>query len=381
MAAGDIIQVKDTFEFDTTHCTFPHACHISGNVYAIVYNHLDVTNHGIIKTIEIVNGMITEPPIDTYDFIADSCYHPRIYHIYDTTYCVVFKNAGADAELRTFTIADNGQITEPEIDTGVFSTTANYPSLQHVFGDVYVILYGHGGGLAYAFTWTISGLGALGAADIANNTVVAADLTVSNMISVAHGIYAFSHSTGAGALGHVQTFSVSNDGLTITAIDTLQIDAVALNWSKIFHIHGNVYAVAYSQGVTSGKIVTFTITGAGAIGAAEIDHYVFEAVGFQNLSVALVTSTVYSIAFQGPDGDGWLKTVEIAIDGQITEPFIDDFEFETDEAIDPCLLRTDDGYYAIAYTGPDTDGFLKTLEIAGDVPASGHTELVMGIGP
>ena len=78
---------------------------------------------------------------------------------------------------------------------------------------------------------------------------------------------------------------------------------------------------------------------------------------------------MYAIAYAGNGDDGFLKTVTIATDGQITDPLIDTLEFDTSKGKTPNIIPIS-GVYAIAYAGDGDDGFLKTIEIttSGQIP-------------
>ena len=76
-----------------------------------------------------------------------------------------------------------------------------------------------------------------------------------------------------------------------------------------------------------------------------------------------VSGNVYAIAYLGDGSDGFLKTVTIANDGQITDMVKDTLEFDDLEGRRPNIIHVSGDVYAIAYWGFDFDGFLKTVEI------------------
>src|SRR4030042_2059194 len=59
-----------------------------------------------------------------------------------------------------------------------------------------------------------------------------------------------------------------------------------------------------------------------------------------------------------------LTAVEIATNGQITNSVIDTLEFDTADGYAPAIIPVSGNVYAIAYRGTSADGFLKTVEIA-----------------
>jgi len=58
--------------------------------------------------------------------------------------------------------------------------------------------------------------------------------------------------------------------------------------------------------------------------------------------------------------------VEITADGLITDTVIDTLELENLKGKEPSIVPTSGDIYAIAYAGDGDDGFLKTVEIAAD---------------
>ena len=77
-----------------------------------------------------------------------------------------------------------------------------------------------------------------------------------------------------------------------------------------------------------------------------------------------VSGDVYAIVYRGPGNDGFVKTVEIATNGQITDTVIGTLEFDATEAREPNIGHVSCDIYAIAYRGSGRDGFLKTVQIS-----------------
>ena len=87
-------------------------------------------------------------------------------------------------------------------------------------------------------------------------------------------------------------------------------------------------------------------------------------------SLVQVDSDTYALAYQGPDSDGWIKTFTISADGStITE--VDNLEHDTDFAWDNSLIKIDSDTFALAYGGADVGtsraaGFISTFTIDSD---------------
>lgn len=381
MAIGDINKIKDTLDFDTTYCDYPYIIHVAGNVYLIIYTSSSNNLSGTIATIEIIDGMIKDTVIDSYQFVANGCLYPKIIHIAGTTYCATYRGAGTDVYFMTFTITDTGQITKQEIDDATYATATWFMDIQKVATGIYLHVHQYASVLTSAITWSIAANGTLGASRIDGVDMAVSDPAISNLLTISPGVFAFCFSSGGYDLGHVKTFPVSGLGVIGAEKDILQFDDTYCRQPHLFHVADDVYAAVYDYTGPTGKIVTFTIASDGTISDSIIDFYVFETGTYHYSSVAQVATDVFVVAYTGPDTDGWLKSVKIAANGQITEPFISSFEFDTDKGETPWILFTQKRYYAIAYNGPDSHGFLKTAQIS--TPGGGlpHTELIIGTGP
>lgn len=380
MPLGQIVRLVDTFEFDTGECSWPHACHVAGNIYAIVYTSLIGTNHGIIKTFEIIDGQITEPAVSTYDFIDSACVYPNIVHIAGTTYCVVYRGADTYLHFRTFTIADNGQITQSEIETASYATYSFYPHIIKVGAGMYFLINKRTGGRFV--TWTITDAGALGAEQTDYFDTGSVDFGNANLIHIADGIiYAWAYQI-SNALGYLCTTTVSALGdIRASLLGEVQIEAVACTHPFLIHVGDTTYACIYSIGATGGKLITHAITDAGTIAASSIEDYTWEAGACAWPMLCKIGPNVYGAPYQGPAAHGILKTFGISNAGVITRPFLDSLDFTDVMGNIPWMFPTTGDYFAIVYPGDGDDMFLKTFEITAEAPQLGHTELLIGLGP
>jgi len=215
--------------------------------------------------------------------------------------------------ITTVDVATTGQITDTVIDTLEFDTdNGQYPNIIHISGDVYAIAY-----------------------------------------------------TSESSTGFLKTVEVASDGqITDTVIDTLEFDRFAGLHPNIIHISGHVYAIAYTGKGDDGFLKTVEIATNGQITDAIIDTLEFDTVIATTPNIIPVAGDVYAIAYWGDDGDGFLKTVEIATNGQITDTVIDILEFDTTMGLYPNIIHVSGDVYAIAYTGTFEYGYLKTVEIA-----------------
>ena len=158
-----------------------------------------------------------------------------------------------------------------------------------------------------------------------------------------------------------------------TVVDTLEFDiSQALN-PDVVRVKGNVFAVAYDRDTAGGWIATVQIADNGQIADTVIDAWRFENGLCRSPTIVEMEPGMFAIAYEGPDSDGWLKTVAIADDGTITHAYEDDHEFDAVKCVGPSVVKITDSVLAIAYTDTNDDGQLETLGVsgAGEISAVG----------
>ncbi len=191
----------------------------------------------------------------------------------------------------------------------------------------------------------------------------ASDCYYPDILHISGDIYAIAY-RGSGNDGFLKTVEIAADGaITDAVIDTLEFDASDCYYPDILHISGDIYAIAYQGTGSDGFLKTVEIAADGAITDAVIDTLEFDTANGREPNVIYISGDIYAIAYRGSGSDGFLKTVEIAADGAITDTVIDTLEFDTSDGYYPDILHISGDIYAIAYRGSGSDGFLKTVEI------------------
>ena len=72
-----------------------------------------------------------------------------------------------------------------------------------------------------------------------------------------------------------------------------------------------------------------------------------------------------ALAYRGPGDDGWITTFTIPADGS-TITKVATLEHDTGNGKANSLVQVDNDTYALAYRGPDDDGFITTFTIPAD---------------
>jgi len=358
--------VIDSLEFDTSSGYNPNIILIKDDVYAIVYS--GSSNNGFIKTIEIENdGQITNSVIDTLEFGVSRCYYPNIIHINGDVYAIAYRGWDADGFLATVEMANNGSITDKIISIVEFDTSyCYYPHIVHVNGDIYAITYTGPGTDGFIKTVEIANNGTITESVIDTLEFDNSYGYEPRIIHVNGDIYAIAY-TGPGTDGFIKTVEIANTGaITNSVIDSLEFDTSYARYSDIVHVNGIVFAVAYMGPSSDGFIKTVEIASDGQITNSVIDSLEFDKSYARYSDIVHVNGIVFAVAYMGPSYDGFIKTVEIANTGAITNSVIDSLEFDKSYCYEPDIICIADAVYAIAYTGPSYDGFLKTLRIGTD---------------
>ena len=185
-----------------------------------------------------------------------------------------------------------------------------------------------------------------------------------HIIPVSGDIYAIAYQ-GPGYDGFIKTVEIATNGMiTDSVIDTLEFDTSAGVAPNIMAISGNIYAVAYEGPSDDGFIKTVEISTNGQITDTIIDTLEFDTTEGRFPDLISISGDIYAIAYDGNLGNGFLKTIEIATNGQITDTVIDTFEFDVDKGGYPEIISISGDIYAIAYEGLGVDGFVRTLEIS-----------------
>ena len=164
--------------------------------------------------------------------------------------------------------------------------------------------------------------------------------------------------------GWLKTVTIDSDGNIVdTIVDFLEFDTYCYA-PTIIHISGNVYAIAYCGPGYDGWLKTVTIETNGQIGDTIVDFLEFDTIRGTTPCIYYITGTTYAIAYSDTNNHGWLKLVTITTGGLIGA-VLASLEFDPVYCREPNIIHVSGDYYAIAYRGPDSDGFLITVLITG----------------
>ena len=259
---GNITKV-DTLEHDTSGARFNTLLHVNSDMYALAYER---SNTNLISTVTIdSDGNITAVKTQSegnnlnLNNGADQG-HGSLVKVDSDTVALAHSGVFYDGFITTFTIDSNGNITQ--VDALEHDTTyGRENSLVQVDSDTYALSYkGTGGG--YISTFTIDSGGNITAVKTqseGNNFeyhVTASDAYNRSLVHVDSDTYALAH--GSSQVGNISTFTISSDGETITALDSLEHDANYAMRGSAVKVNSYTVAIVYNGGV-KGEVSTFTI--------------------------------------------------------------------------------------------------------------------------
>lgn len=256
--------------------------------------------------------------VDTLEFDTQNCMRPNIVHVSGNVYAIAYSGYSSDGFVVTVTINTDGQIDDAIIDSFEFEDySCGEPSIMHISGNIFAVAY----------------------------------TKSQQYVFVNHG--------------YVRTFAIAANGtITKSIIDSLEFNAVNARYSKMIHVSGNVYAIAYKGTATDGYITTVNINPDGQIDNTVIDSWEFDNVNANFPDIIHVSGDVFAIAYQGSGGDGWLVTLSIATDGAITKSIIDSLEFDSVFGVEAEIVHVSGDIYAIGYQSSGEDGAITTVTIA-----------------
>ena len=426
--------VIDTLEFDTIEGRDPNIINVNGNLFAVVY--VGFGGDGYAKTVVIWDdGMINDFVIDTTIFCdtesGTRIAEPRIIKISDgffiwNYFAIVFRNPDDDGEARSITIRNDGFFVSPSKSDGIYTDKFTFDQydawrpgvgMNHVSNNTYACVYRGRDGKGTLITLQISWNGNIGDDIIDKFYFEPVACYEPEMVYIANDYYAISY-RGVDNDGFLTIVEIASDGtITPTTISSYEFDTndcykptISYHTGDIFiiaytrynegvlttvkipnhgdisisspiihtsrytlfdfiepsivHVNGNIYAIACRGFDSDGYVRTIRILNNG-----DVSDYIINCLEFDNLDgytpkIIHVGGEIFAITYRGPGNDGFIKTIQIMNNGEIVG-IVDTLEYDTSAGYDPDIIHIDGNFYAIAYRGPSNHGFLKTVEIDG----------------
>ena len=278
----------------------------------------------------------------------------------DTHFMLAYSGSGSDGFVKTFSVDGSGTIAQ--IDSLEHDTVnGTYNSLIQLSATHFMLAYAGDGNDGFIKVFSIDG-----SYNITQVTSLEHDTTAGiwnslAMIDSTHFVLAYG---GAASDGFVKTFSMDAGTYVLTEIDVLEFDLALAQTISIVVIDTTHFAIAYGQNTADGYVKTFSIDGS-YDNITQLDSLLYDTVG-NWCSMVKIDATHLLVVSRGDNGVGGVRgDIRVfTLDGSylITES---QKETLTDEAITyPSLIALDSTHYAVTYYEATTDnGFLQTFTI------------------
>ena len=308
--AAAILDEVDPLHSSVLSGFFPHAVEVATGVWALVF--ADSASDGFVKTVSIdADGLITV--VDTLEFATAQGIECDIIHVSGDIYAIVCSGPDIDGFLHTVDIDSAGNIGSVQASLEFATDNCRNPFIFLVAGQIY--------GIAYQ---------------------------------------------GPDVDGWLTTVDISDDGLTLSVVTAFEFDTVRGQYPSVVNVDGDIWAIAYTGNDvgTLGAIRTVDISTDGAT-ISNVGIFQFDTSNGLYPIIRAIAGDIFVVAYEGPDNDGWLKTLDISTDG-VTMSVKDSLEFDTANGRWPSMILVSGDIYAVAYTGASNAGTLKTIHVADD---------------
>jgi len=152
----------------------------------------------------------------------------------------------------------------------------------------------------------------------------------------------------------------------IPVIDTLEFDEEYAIYTDVIKVSSGVYAIAYTGPGDDGYLKTVGVSGSGRIADEVISVLEFDSRRGSAPEIIHVSGNIYAIAYSGPDYDGFIKTVEIEPGGTINSPVISTLEYDPVDSRTNYIIHLTGNIYGVSYGDTEGDGLIKMFEINED---------------
>lgn len=310
--------------------------------------------------------------IDTVQWRPIFCYLPFMTHATGDIYLI---GNGSVFRVHSISIDSQGEISDALIDNlqlGPGGADGSCKEIIRVSGDVYAVAFLNAN--VWVKTFTCDSDGNIGAAEIDSIDLATAPTNATfgpYMLHVTGNVFAIAYTDDADD-GWLKTITINDDGsIDEPALSSLEFEADRGRFLWLLSCGGTLYVwMSSSSASNRGIIRTLTIDASGNI-TSLAKEWLFETAtnGYNGGVILPIGGNNYVIFYQGPSGDGWMKTCTIADNGVITP--VDSWEFETTLAAKPHAVQVSRNQagngkvYCVVY-GQDSTYQVTTIEVLND---------------
>lgn len=259
--AGNITTPSSSYlVFDAIDCTHPEICEITDNYFVIAYRYN--TNDFKITTVHIDDaGAITDPVEDSWQLVAGEYYDIDVIKIAPNVLAFFSRDFLKDGWVQTVAISDVGTISKSFIDQLEYEVGKLIrPFGIHVYGNVWASINQDDLDDGYIHTMEILTDGQIGAAQIDRLEYDTLEATYPTVVAVGAKIFAIAAESGAASI-EISTIQIENNGdIAASCTDNLDLLTTYLGHPWIFHVTGNIFAIAHKTTSDYLAVTTFDIT-------------------------------------------------------------------------------------------------------------------------
>ena len=381
MPYGDIGSVHDTLEFDAASGEFPGVCHIAGDVFAVAYRQDPASC--VLATFSInAAGDISNAVLDSWAFDDQNALEPFIILSSPNRVAIAYRCNTAERLVVTIAVADNGTITKSIVDHVTFAPAwGTYPSIILADPGLLAVFRARDDHNSPVSSVSVTSGGILGDSFLDALVIDGNSTTRHRMFHVYGDIFGVVIRDNSG-YGHVQTLSISPIGvISNTPISTLKFDGSVCYYPCAVKATGNYFAILYRGPGDDGFLKVVEINQAGTITDPVVDTYEFDVLRCHPGWILDFGLGHIAIAYRNTNDDGVIKTFLVDSSGHLNSTTLDTLIFETSYCADPFLFHVSGNMYGVAYEGPAGDGFVKSVDISTPPVGRPHHEIIMKVGP
>jgi len=365
----------------------PNIINVCNDIYAIAYRGKSPKQQGFIRTVNISSegNIIDNIYNNSIMFDDTAAYWPKLCHVSDDIYTVVYSSEtgiNPRVDLKTLRITNNGTIGP------LFSRNFAFSDKEVLDYDIIKISNNHTA-LVYRNNTDNKNpdIGMIKTLNFTNPNFITVDSTLKfddkfnkncyepDIVQVSKNIYAIAYVNANGA-GVLITVEITPDGVIHQINDSYIFDSINVtNYPDIKLVSNNTYVITYSGtngGNVKGLLATVEIADDGSITKKVYDKLVYESVSCKFPKIISMVDDIFVVAFEGKNQDGWVVLCKINENGSIDDNLLSQFKFNIAskpyQGNTPDIIKLSDYFYAIVFNvgsqeGAAQEGHLRTFSL------------------
>ena len=381
MAYGDITGVIATHEFDAAHGIEPSIQHILETLNCMAYQCVD--DDGLAKSIIITGaGAISEPASNTLEFETNyltklsTCLRPT--HVF----CIAYDDGTNGIQLEAILVAPAGTLSQHTNHRSLVSAGAHtHYHVIHIADNILAIVMKGPAGWGRMYTWGVSAVGEVAAAQTAYFTFNSAWIEAVRIAHVGGNVYVISFQDGNTGDGYARSINITPAGaISFTAFGAVLINPHA-DEMTLAKIADGLFVTVQADAANKGIASVFEISGAGNITVPTNNTYEFDAGPIAWPSIVKVTNNIFAVAYTGSGSDGELRTIRCDVASAATWTPIGTLKYDATSALANSIKHVAGNVYVVVYHQTGDPGQMATIGINTPSLARPHHEMMMKIGP